>query len=778
MIKKNIVGCVLVSILLLPAVLCVEKTTLKNYTQYDINTNASLDRLITDIKNNKIDLNFQNKDGTTILMVALQKKNTNLINAILAKKPNTFLSDDQGHDALMYAVENNLPQYFANIIAGWQQHKKSIPPKKSTQSTYQKTINLCKMAAQLVLAKFYQSRLYQTVTNPIYHYLGLIYPWVKPSNQVTIKNNNLCDKTQNTKVNRLIEQIKNNTIKVNENIQKTVISLLNNHQNIEYPIATLLQEIVSLNRKLTTADIKYIELLLEQGLGSPNEKVVPQKTITGELPESVLGYATRKGFNTIVALLLKYGAPIDSITETYTNIPGVAAQAARELVTQKSTYQTGQNLIKDIGSDIAQTALAFSQDMITKMTGIHYEALVPGMTPLIEAVITNNNIVVELLITAGANINHTDSNNRTALMYAIGRKNKNAITILLKKLPEVDLHTTDIEGLMAPGMMVANNLTTELQTIITNEDANTNNNYFNPNLIDGWGKTVLYYLIDNTNPNDQKSIKQTLEMLTTLQKKGAKAYIYDSSKAQPILYYAILKKLPITILTQLILMGANVNAPYNTQSKDQFKQLPGGASMMTIAIVAHTDNTYINDVCSLLLTKGTNPNAGDNTGTTPLMYAVQHFPVNTHLVQTILDYKGNPNQLNGDQKSALTLAIKNFEYPTAEGFGEHLVIGVAKGLNTIGKGIQSVKNWWKGSKTPETEAIWPGDDALIKGYKDIVILLMQYGAQKPDNIDDFLNQSTKNNNFTEAQKTDLTALLDTKQLNPIPSTTAPTAPNP
>jgi len=111
------------------------------------------------------------------------------------------------------------------------------------------------------------------------------------------------------------------------------------------------------------------------------------------------------------------------------------------------TDANGFNGVNEAGVSPLILACYYSNNEVAKALiklGVDINGNSKMGTPLMAAVVKNNVEITKLLLEKNANVNATDANGTTALLYAIQLNNKEIATLLLKQ--KVDLTHKDKNG--------------------------------------------------------------------------------------------------------------------------------------------------------------------------------------------------------------------------------------------------------------------------------------------------------------------------------------------
>lgn len=366
-----------------------------------------------------------------------------------------------------------------------------------------------------------------------------------------------------------------------------------------------------------------------------------------------------------------------------------------------------------------------------------------GYTALGIAVINNNPKLVEILVRAGAKVNHIDKHGQTALQYAVGANNQKLVESLLSKPPKLEWknlintgtgkHDNPLCVLIHSNIM----LSEKIQTIqiLVQEGADVNYSLANK-------KTALFEAIFLGN----------LRMIELLCKLGSDVDIFDSEYKTPIDHAQSLGRKDIVnlllqyrdqanldyrlnqaiqrrdkrLILNLIRSGANVNNRKNANNPPLhricmegdavFAQflLDNGArlaeanlpNLLEIIEKQLFSGKRLIEICEFYLKNGSNPNVFDKDGISLLYLGVQKG--NLDLVRLLLRYSADPNCSfpNQSNRTAVFYAVINNQK-------QFVRVLLESGANPNMK---------------DSSGNTIIDYATSMGAKDMITLLLQYGA--------------------------------------------------
>lgn len=603
-----------------------------------------------------IDINGQNNNGKTPLMLAIQYNNIMLIDALLPKKPNTLIQDNSGQSALLYAINNNNTSLYAPIITLWP---KTLTTMVQNRLNAFNTIecsrhtNIKNISTEL-LKKYYGSAMALTATRVAQHYLFGKYAQspllplgiaiattsieqMAPQLQTCLLESLHYQEKLNAKKAKNIEKLKkeimNNTIKTTNLNKNRILSLIDIHGKHDTPIASLLTSIVQKKENESLEIIKTIRLFLAFEISNPNEKVSPKSNT--ELPDTLIGYATRNNLINTVGILLENNVDLDRTTTYNTDAPRLATAVGLQAINIGAP--------EAIGEAISGTMQDIKHVMIKglKSTFINTTNMEVGMNAFIQAIQKKHYEIATLLLAAGININKQDSTGKTALMYAIANKDQKSIELIINSNQIIDVSLKDKQqwGILTYAIAYTIDRENPFSLFNTLIDYIKNKKLsYNPNLIDNNGKTIAHYLI--TEYLTKQSDKTIIHKLEDLAQLGLNVNAHGP-KAQHLLYYALHKKASVELIRCLLELGANPNTLYNTDAESIDSSLVNGSNTLT-ATIEHYNNQnndqQLIDIIETLLICGTHPNHENSDGVTPLFYAIIMDKPLASIVKLLLIY--------------------------------------------------------------------------------------------------------------------------------------------
>ena len=260
---------------------------------------------------------------------------------------------------------------------------------------------------------------------------------------------------------------------------------------------------------------------------------------------------------------------------------------------------------------------------------------------------------MQLLMTAGADVNTPDSKGKTALVAAVQSRNPDAVKLVLEAGAGVDVKNAIGETVLH--IVAAENYANALPLLLEG-GANVNEP-------DASGQTPLFFAIKkgnidiarklleagaDVNTADTKGMTPLMvalnegkkELVTALLEKGANVNAADDDGLNPIII--ALEKRSVELCRILIEAGADVNAVGKS-----------GVTPLHYAVVCGDAN-----LVSLLLEKGADCNTMDVQGNTLLMHAcMEGFPEIVDKLMDVIDV----NAINKQGQTALHVAIAHVD---------------------------------------------------------------------------------------------------------------------
>ena len=233
----------------------------------------------------------------------------------------------------------------------------------------------------------------------------------------------------------------------------------------------------------------------------------------------------------------------------------------------------------------------------------------------------NSKEVIQAIIDHGADVNATNRDNCTALMFACHKGNEEIINILLKA--GADPSIADGDGDTCLHDAIRGDCSKDvLQAIIDH------------------GAASICANLTSLRPLFLACSKVNGGAIEVLLNAGADANVTDT-KGQTLLHRAILGRLGKDVIQTIVDHGANVNAA-NTNS------------VSPLMYACHKRNI---DAMNVLLNAGADPNIVDTFGASSIHHAIVGDCSKEEL-QTIIDYGADVNVIDKHNSSALLLACK------------------------------------------------------------------------------------------------------------------------
>ncbi|CAG2250680.1 Putative ankyrin repeat protein MM_0045 [Mytilus edulis] len=356
---------------------------------------------------------------------------------------------------------------------------------------------------------------------------------------------------------------------------------------------------------------------------------------------SPLIFACDNGWTNIVELLINREADVN-IVDIYGMTPLLAAanhgykQIVMILLASGSIVY---NICKNISILIKWAFQDGNEDVIKILTNCRDESEGSkcGWIPLIAATIDKQDTLVKLLISQGANVNISDTDEKEAdvnlsnivgespLILECYKDNSDIIRLLIEKGADVNVSNKDGE---TPLILACNKDNTDIIRLLIEKGANVN-------VSNDVGDNPL---ILECHKNNTDTISLLIEKELTLIK-GADVNVPKYDGDNPLILAC--NKDNTDIIRLLIEKGANVNV------SDEDGDTP-------LILACNKDNT---DIIRLLIEKGANVNVSDKDGDTPLILACDKD--NTDIIRLIIEKGADVNVSNDVGHTLLIWACCN-----------------------------------------------------------------------------------------------------------------------
>jgi len=412
--------------------------------------------------------------------------------------------------------------------------------------------------------------------------------------------------------------------------------------------------------------------------------------------------------NLINLLCNKYKLGINSFSDTNSTILHGFAQCYQNKILTDKMIDFIDFLLKEINIDkpdsegytpliLANTSVMMNL-LIVKGANVNISNI-DGDTPLMFAIDKEDFNMVKLLIDNHANVNIADIGGNTPLLMAFIKNNREIIKLLIDNGANVNI--ADIDGNTPLITAIGKEYFNIVELMI---DKNANVNIANAN-----GTTPLLLAVYNNNIEIIKLLihkgahvniattdgntplfvavnNNNIETIKLLIDKGAHVNIADINGNTPLLLAVINNN--IEILKLLIDKGAHVNIA-NTH----------GDTPLLMAVI----NNNI-EILKLLIDKGPHVNIANINGDTPLLMAVNRN--NTEIIKLLIDKNADVNitNINGDTPLLFAVINNNIEI---------LKLLINKGANV---NITNING--------DTPLLF----AVIKNNREIIKLLINKGA--------------------------------------------------
>ncbi|XP_031549468.1 uncharacterized protein LOC116287002 [Actinia tenebrosa] len=337
-------------------------------------------------------------------------------------------------------------------------------------------------------------------------------------------------------------------------------------------------------------------------------------------------------------------------------------------------YKIVEALIKaganvNITNDDGKTPLSYYA-----AEGDHREQFLLENRMLIGLESKDKSSVASILIKAGADVNRTDDEGKTALMHALQNDNVRLAYELIDS--GADVKAIDENGRTALFYPSLCENTSVLQKILKSVDINTT---------DHWGKTALMLAVEQNRESIVAELIEAGADVNVIDKKGSTALVYCSqiSDEQMPMYddYQVISERKKNILSMLIKAGADMNRRDHLGKTSLIycvqKGIPEEAFYMYSAVVSLRDNLEIENAVDFeglafeLIKSGADVNITDNEGKSALIYALQEE--NENLACTLLKASADANITDEKGKTALIHFARIQSESTEHHDGDHPV---------------------------------------------------------------------------------------------------------
>ena len=588
-----------------PGITDVDGYTWLHYASFG---NCSSEFLQTIIKHGA-DVNATSKHNKTALMIAYHNGNIDNIIVLLNAGANTDLCDDDGDTLLHYAASGDCSKEILQIVID---HGSDVnATNKKNETTLMKACKKGNIDAMSVLLNagadphiaddYGCTLLHHAVTNACSkEVLATIIDQGVDVNATT-KNNGTAlmiayHKRNIDIINVLLNAGANTDISVDDDghtllhyaatgdCSKEILQTIINHGADVNATSKNSQTVLMLACKMCNE--AAINVLL-------NARADP--TIRDNDGDTCLHVAVDKGCTKeVIEEIINHGADVNATNKmNFTPLLKACCKGNKDVI--NALLNAGAN--PDISDNY-------------DLTGLHYAAYLDC-----------NKEVLQAIIDHGADVNATNKNNHTALMFACNNSNEDAINMLLNA--GTDPTIGDINGDTCLHAAVGQNCTKEVIEEIINHGADVN----------------------ATNKNNRTALmiachKGNIDVMNLLLNAGANFDISDDD-AQTCLHYAATGDSSHEVLEIIIGHGVDVNSTNNS-------------NQTALMRASHKGNKH---VINVLINAGANPHISDDEGDTLLHYAA-YGDCSKEVLQAIIDHGADVNATNKNNKTALMIACE------------------------------------------------------------------------------------------------------------------------
>lgn len=263
-----------------------------------------------------------------------------------------------------------------------------------------------------------------------------------------------------------------------------------------------------------------------------------------------------------------------------------------------------------------------------------------GRTPLIEAVLKNDEEAAAKLVQAGADVNGTDADHTSALRIAVVMGRTEMVQYLLDHGAKPDVPDEEATTALMDACAMGRS---KIATALVAAGAN-------PNAVSSDGSTALFNAVAHIvlRPNWQSR----REMIEFLLDKKAQVNIADWQGVTPLI--AAARTADAELVNMLLAAGADIEAT------DQVGRTP-------LLEAIDKDNV---EVVKLLLSKHASIT---ERGNSPLIMAAgRGFPEGAQITKLLLESGANPNLANSDGRTPL-ISAEGFIYREPWGVSSHVI---------------------------------------------------------------------------------------------------------
>lgn len=242
-----------------------------------------------------------------------------------------------------------------------------------------------------------------------------------------------------------------------------------------------------------------------------------------------------------------------------------------------------------------------------------------GRTGLMIASMNGNADIVKLLLANGAEVNHLDNDQRSALIWATMYKRVAVVRTLLSHGKKINVNAADRFG-MTSLMIACKEGSIEIVKLLANADVN---------LVDKFGTSALMYACNQKRAEIVKILLEREAIPNATTNSGKTALMMASTNG----YIDSVK----------LLLSPGINSDINHKDK-----LTGSTALLEASLHGH-----VGIVCALI-DNGADIDLADQKGMTPLMNASSSGHI--EIIRILIDADAGVNEVNTEGQTALIIA--------------------------------------------------------------------------------------------------------------------------